>query len=664
MDYIILYSMQGYYLCVFDSLRGDVSEKKTFILKSELDNIEAAYIKLSGRRPNFLSLVRSLDFELHKVLFRVPYCGVASWVYKKLVHKACRAIVAEFRLDTRERLFERLSVSGGSLRCFIDGYTSYTYHEVFTLWVYNEDTKTFTFVDGSAKPRREFVGKDEETTLNDAIDPEFDWEVRQPFASDIISSECCEMKSVTRISLTLGPHKQRGLLSFYSCRKLFGVQKEKIKDIRSLVEMKYLESLTLTQKGLENVARAITIQGLSDIPDYFHVLTKNLCRELEYEAASAFIWDQDRNGLSMISTCSDSTEADEGEEIFYPFESTSLTNSVLKNPKSIRVIYDLNCTDENSHIYDEPTMHDPVNWIGVPVNFRNECFIVLRMKNKYRVDFLGERVIIPPRPTDHFNILSLLTIIESQVENSIRFYELSKKLEMHDNLAKVYRHEIRGPASSIVTTPHQLVARLEKKVLTEEDKISIIKQLYDLESLAENLSFVARSYSVEALIAGEKRGKRLSLLQDLIFPIEKITKRYFRNKYCSEIRVDHDSMRGGDVYGEQELYNMVIYALLDNAGKYQELERGDIVIYAKYKSGGDFVDLYVENYGLEIRASEVDRIFESNERGEVAQSCKIDGSGIGLWLCRSVLQKYGGDIGLDSRFDPVRFKLRIPRGSL
>ena len=126
--------------------------------------------------------------------------------------------------------------------------------------------------------------------------------------------------------------------------------------------------------------------------------------------------------------------------------------------------------------------------------------------------------------------------------------------------------------------------------------------------------------------------------------------------------IDHDSIRGAIVYGSKELYSMALYALIDNAGKYQRLESGDIRIFAKHDHKSNDVLIFIENDGIEIQEEEANKIFTCDYRGNKAKELNIDGSGIGLWLCAEILKRNTGEITLESRSEPVRFKIKLPRG--
>lgn len=83
--------------------------------------------------------------------------------------------------------------------------------------------------------------------------------------------------------------------------------------------------------------------------------------------------------------------------------------------------------------------------------------------------------------------------------------------------------------------------------------------------------------------------------------------------------------------------------LLDNAIKYGNRQ----CIRVRLFSFCNFVNLQVEDHGPGLAPEEIERLFEPFYRGR--QSRNISGSGIGLSLVKSIAEKYGGSVQLESQ---------------
>lgn len=679
MDFALLYKMQDYYLVATPVPVGAEQGQQNRLMyhKDQVKDIDAiapeifAHIlqsesaKESVKAHSFKAhSFKAYDFSDHIFIVALSrFESIAAPLLYAKIKATALVEIAHFRLTVRQQLISSLSVEQSTLKDLLAGYAQYTQHDEYSLWIYNEETGYFTYIEGSVPPEKDYIPPDEESSLKVVLDKDFNFESRAPIDCHRAPFKQMGMKSLTRLALRLGPHRQPAVLTFYSRYDQFNIQSSVIQDIRTLIEMKYHHQLQGAARGLEKTTQALFAKQTAGIAPYMHALTENICKELQYEAASVFFVLPEAGDLELISTWDNITQGAPENPVICPATAKSLTQQVKNNPQHIHLIYDLAESELSPPIYTETTDTGPKNWTGVAMRFQGKVKAVLRIQNKFIIDNTGQKRIIAPRPSDSFDIITIKAIVESQLGNRLRMEELEKRLDLHDNLSKVYRHEIRGPVSSIVTIPRQLIQKLKRKPLQPEDIDSTIRGLQDLEALTGNLAMIAKTYDIERLICEDDGdGQALSLLGELIIPIDKLTKHYYKTKYDSTLIIDHDTMRGATVYGKKELYNMVLYALLDNAGKYQEEESGVIKVYAKYQPTDDYVYLYVENYGLEIMEDEVTAIFENDGRGKTAREYRIDGSGIGLWLASTIMAKYNGHIELESKYNPVIFKLTIPKG--
>lgn len=98
------------------------------------------------------------------------------------------------------------------------------------------------------------------------------------------------------------------------------------------------------------------------------------------------------------------------------------------------------------------------------------------------------------------------------------------------------------------------------------------------------------------------------------------------------------------VAGDPDLLYLAFYNLADNAVKYSR--PGDrIEIRASEAAGG--VSVEVADTGAGIPADEVPDVFDELSRASTARG--VPGQGLGLALVRSVVQRHGGRVSLDSR---------------
>ncbi|MCL2089971.1 MAG: HAMP domain-containing histidine kinase [Micrococcales bacterium] len=99
-----------------------------------------------------------------------------------------------------------------------------------------------------------------------------------------------------------------------------------------------------------------------------------------------------------------------------------------------------------------------------------------------------------------------------------------------------------------------------------------------------------------------------------------------------------------DVSGDADLLFLAVYNLLANAVKYSA-PGASIIVRAMEGSGG--VTLEIADTGQGIPADEVDAVWDELQRGSNARG--LPGSGLGLPLVRTIVERHGGRVQLLSR---------------
>jgi signal transduction histidine kinase len=92
----------------------------------------------------------------------------------------------------------------------------------------------------------------------------------------------------------------------------------------------------------------------------------------------------------------------------------------------------------------------------------------------------------------------------------------------------------------------------------------------------------------------------------------------------------------------------VLGNLITNAIKYSP-EGGRIDLTLREDPQADTIELCVEDQGIGIPAHQQARIFGRFERADNAR--KIDGTGLGLYICRALVEQHGGRIWFESLED-------------
>ena len=97
--------------------------------------------------------------------------------------------------------------------------------------------------------------------------------------------------------------------------------------------------------------------------------------------------------------------------------------------------------------------------------------------------------------------------------------------------------------------------------------------------------------------------------------------------------------------------------LIDNAVKYNQ---SGFILTVEAKREGEMVCCTVADNGAGISPQQCARLFEPYTRG-VGVSLR-QGLGLGLYICRQIVEAHGGEIGVDSELGKgARFWLTLPK---
>jgi K+-sensing histidine kinase KdpD len=118
------------------------------------------------------------------------------------------------------------------------------------------------------------------------------------------------------------------------------------------------------------------------------------------------------------------------------------------------------------------------------------------------------------------------------------------------------------------------------------------------------------------------------------------------------------------VRGDSALLRQVFINVFDNCVKYGR-QSTDITVNAHIQKTTDDLMIEIINVGDQVPRDLWERIFEAGFRGENARQLVATGTGLGLYICRSILAVYKGTITYRARANSESiFTIRIPGASI
>lgn len=225
----------------------------------------------------------------------------------------------------------------------------------------------------------------------------------------------------------------------------------------------------------------------------------------------------------------------------------------------------------------------------------------------------------------------------------------------YEDFISTVSHELRTPLTSILGFSQTMLSSWDK--LDDENKKKFVKiieeQSQRLINLVENMLAVTKLHSKNIFVYNETDAKPL-IEQTVTIVKSKYPSRNFRLKIPNNLP---------SIFVDRDKFQQIMTNLIENAAKYSA-DDSDVSVNAGSK--GDTVEITVSNVGIGIDAKDYEKIFTKFARIDNPLTRKVQGSGLGLYITKSLTEKMGGCISVKSEpvpgseYSNITFTLLMP----
>lgn len=237
-------------------------------------------------------------------------------------------------------------------------------------------------------------------------------------------------------------------------------------------------------------------------------------------------------------------------------------------------------------------------------------------------------------------------------EKAAEAERLRDRALMQRRLVSIVSHELRTPITAIKGFAETLRRGADEDPKTRIGFIRIIEKHADrLGSLVEDLLALAELESGKS--APKPEAVELKTFADEF--VGSIATIAARRSVSISLEVEKDLV----LWMDPAHLTQVFQNLLDNAIKYNR-RSGSVMLTARRAKGG-LAWISVADTGIGIEAGELHRIFEQFHRTQAARLHALKGSGLGLYIIKSIIESNGGRIWAESAKDEGSvFHLTVP----
>jgi two-component system sensor histidine kinase/response regulator len=248
--------------------------------------------------------------------------------------------------------------------------------------------------------------------------------------------------------------------------------------------------------------------------------------------------------------------------------------------------------------------------------------------------------------TKPFHAAELLSRIYAQLElqktrEALQYAneQLRQSNEMKDRLFSLVAHDLRGPFQTFIGTADLLTHYIDR--LTKEQLVQMSRRLTEtsqnLFTLTDNLLTWARAQMMQNNITAQVAD---------ISAIAATCMTLFESQAAEKnLTLINNATVGTVATVDVELFNTVLRNLLSNAVKFTP-SGGSITIEATYN--GACITCTVRDTGIGMDEENLAKLFSRDSHSTTAGTDGEKGSGLGLLLCKELLERNGGSITVES----------------
>jgi len=316
----------------------------------------------------------------------------------------------------------------------------------------------------------------------------------------------------------------------------------------------------------------------------------------------------------------------------------SPTNEVLRINESFEMMFSVRETEIRNH----PFIDNAEHWYRV----FSDNSVVEDILDGSKCDRFDDRIFVqewPARRELQVYSASVVNAEEEYLGRLIVFRDVTREREVErlkSEFVSLVSHEFRTPLTSIKGYTEMMLDGDTGRLNSEQREFleTVLRNANHLSNLVEELLDVSRI---------EAGAMKLNIQEiDVVPVIEDIADRMRPQLEKKNQKLSIDIPRNvPKVSADDRRTTQIILNLVSNAHKYTP-SGGDIVISAEPEGEYLFVD--VTDNGIGLSQEEQEKLFSKFFRAENTETIKEGGTGLGLWITRSLVEMQGGEIFVES----------------
>lgn len=229
---------------------------------------------------------------------------------------------------------------------------------------------------------------------------------------------------------------------------------------------------------------------------------------------------------------------------------------------------------------------------------------------------------------------------------------MSENDKNYEDFISTVSHELRTPLTSIRGFSQTMLASWDR--LDDESKKKFLKIIEEqsnrLINLVENMLSVTKLQSSKDMFILKETD-----IAPVVNSVVSIVKNQYKNR---KFEVDINP-KTPTVIVDRDKFMQIMTNLIENAAKYSN-ENSTVKIKSGFCKDCEYVSIKVIDNGIGISKDDYDKIFTKFSRIDNPLTRKVQGSGLGLYITKNLVEKMNGKISVESDNDETTFEVLLP----
>lgn len=251
------------------------------------------------------------------------------------------------------------------------------------------------------------------------------------------------------------------------------------------------------------------------------------------------------------------------------------------------------------------------------------------------------------------NLMEEIKMRKEAEKKLIEYTEELKEINIaKDKFYSIISHDLKSPFQGLLSYAEMLYDEYDS--LSDDIKKEIVK---GIRNSSKNIYSLLINLLEWSRLQTNKIKVELVKI-NLKNKVDEILNLHSANAARKNISLKNEVDNNAIIYADDYMLSSVLHNLVSNAVKFTK-DNGKVYVKSEFSQNG--VEISVHDTGIGIAAENLQQLFKIGTHYTTKGTYSENGTGLGLLLCKEMVEKHGGNISVESKLNEGSiFKIFIP----